>query len=46
VSRIGRARPPSTSPRAWHDAMLAHGSPSPRHLRRLLNVGRSGGEAR
>jgi hypothetical protein len=38
VSAIGRARPAGTSQRAWHDAMLAHGSPAPRHLRRLLNV--------
>ncbi|PZS35768.1 MAG: DUF885 domain-containing protein, partial [Pseudonocardiales bacterium] len=38
VSRIGRARPVSSTPREWHDAMLAHGSPAPRHLRRLLGV--------
>ncbi len=38
VSRVARARPPGTSPREWHDAMLAHGSPAPRHLRRLLGV--------
>jgi len=36
VSAIGRARPAGTSLRAWHDAMLSHGSPAPRHLRRLL----------
>jgi uncharacterized protein (DUF885 family) len=36
VSAIGRARPAGTTERAWHDAMLAHGSPSPRHLRSLL----------
>jgi uncharacterized protein (DUF885 family) len=38
VSAIGRARPESTSMRDWHDAMLAQGSPSPRHLRSLLNI--------
>jgi uncharacterized protein (DUF885 family) len=36
VSQIARARPAATAPREWHDRMLAHGSPSPRHLRRLL----------
>jgi uncharacterized protein (DUF885 family) len=36
VSAIGAARPAGTSLRAWHDAMLSHGSPSPRHLRGLL----------
>lgn len=38
MSAIGAARPAGTSMRDWHDAMLAHGSPSPRHLRRLLGV--------
>lgn len=38
VSAIGRARPAGTSVRSWHDAMLAHGSPSPRHLRTLLGL--------
>jgi uncharacterized protein (DUF885 family) len=38
VSGIGRARPAGTSVRQWHDAMLAHGSPPPRHLRALLGV--------
>jgi uncharacterized protein (DUF885 family) len=38
VSAIARARPAGTSVRAWHDAMLAHGSPPPRHLRTLLSV--------
>jgi hypothetical protein len=38
VSAIGRARPDGTSVREWHDAMLAHGSPPPRHLRTLLGV--------
>ena len=38
VAAIGAARPGGTSLHAWHDAMLAHGSPSPRHLRALLGV--------
>ncbi|GIH09937.1 hypothetical protein Rhe02_80040 [Rhizocola hellebori] len=38
VSAIGRARPEHLSVREWHDAMLAEGSPSPRHLRSLLNI--------
>jgi hypothetical protein len=38
VSAIARARPAGTSYRDWHDAMLAHGSPPPRHLRALLSV--------
>jgi len=38
VAAIGAARPAGTSVRAWHDAMLAHGSPPPRHLRTLLGV--------
>ncbi|HEX6497985.1 MAG TPA: DUF885 domain-containing protein [Micromonosporaceae bacterium] len=38
VGGIGRARPAGTSLRDWHDAMLAHGSPSPRHVRSLLGV--------
>jgi len=37
VSEIGRARPAWASQREWHDAMLAHGSPPPRHLRALLD---------
>ena len=36
VASIAAARPVGTSPRDWHDAMLAHGSPPPRHLRTLL----------
>ncbi|HEX2358117.1 MAG TPA: DUF885 domain-containing protein [Micromonosporaceae bacterium] len=36
VAEIAAARPPGMSPRGWHDAMLAHGSPPPRHLRALL----------
>lgn len=38
VSAIGRARPSGTPVREWHDAMLAQGSPSPRHLRTLLGL--------
>jgi hypothetical protein len=36
VAEIAAARPAGTSPGRWHDAMLAHGSPPPRHLRALL----------
>jgi uncharacterized protein (DUF885 family) len=38
VAAIAAARPAGRSDRQWHDAMLAHGSPSPRHLRTLLDV--------
>jgi uncharacterized protein (DUF885 family) len=38
VAAIGAARPAGTTPRAWHDEMLAHGSPAPRHLATLLGV--------
>lgn len=38
VSSIGRARPAGVGLRQWHDAMLAQGSPSPRHLRTLLGI--------
>ncbi|QIS10319.1 DUF885 domain-containing protein [Nocardia arthritidis] len=38
VSAIAAARPAGTTERAWHDAMLAHGSPAPRHLRTLLGI--------
>ncbi|AGL14596.1 DUF885 domain-containing protein [Actinoplanes sp. N902-109] len=38
VSEIAAARPFGATPKAWHDAMLAHGSPPPRHLRYLLGV--------
>jgi uncharacterized protein (DUF885 family) len=38
MSAIARSRPDGTTPRAWHDAVLAHGSPSPRHLRTLLSI--------
>lgn len=36
VAAIGALRPTGTSERAWHDEMLAHGSPPPRHLRALI----------
>ncbi len=38
VAAIVAARPAGTGAKAWHDAMLAHGSPPPRHLRTLLGV--------
>lgn len=38
VSAIAAARPAGVSSRSWHDTMLSHGSPSPRHLRRLLKI--------
>ncbi|PRY28086.1 DUF885 domain-containing protein [Pseudosporangium ferrugineum] len=38
MSAIAAARPFGATPKAWHDAMLAHGSPPPRHLRFLLGV--------
>jgi uncharacterized protein (DUF885 family) len=38
VAEIGAARPVGRSARQWHDAMLAHGSPPPRHLRTLLEI--------
>ncbi|GAB2703105.1 DUF885 domain-containing protein [Nocardia thraciensis] len=38
MSAIAAARPAAVSPRGWHDAMLAHGSPAPRHLRTLLGM--------
>jgi hypothetical protein len=39
VSAIAAARPAGTTVRDWHDAMLAHGSPAPRHLADLLLPG-------
>jgi hypothetical protein len=38
VAGIAAARPAGTTEQAWHDTMLAHGSPPPRHLRTLLDV--------
>jgi uncharacterized protein (DUF885 family) len=37
VAAIAAARPDGMAERAWHDAMLAHGSPPPRHLGALLS---------
>ncbi|MDQ6875739.1 MAG: DUF885 domain-containing protein [Actinomycetota bacterium] len=36
TSRIARSRPDGRSEREWHDEMLSHGSPAPRHLARLV----------
>lgn len=37
VNEIAQARPAGVTQKAWHDAMLAHGSrAAPRHLRTLL----------
>jgi uncharacterized protein (DUF885 family) len=36
VNEIAASRPAGMSLKDWHDAMLSHGSPSPRHLRTLL----------
>ncbi|MEU8815080.1 DUF885 domain-containing protein [Actinoplanes sp. NPDC048796] len=38
VASLAAARPFGATPKAWHDAMLAHGSPPTRHLRTLLGV--------
>ncbi|MER7474146.1 DUF885 domain-containing protein, partial [Micromonospora sp. NPDC000018] len=38
VAEIAAARPAGVSVRDWHDAMLAHDCPPPRHLRTLLGV--------
>ncbi|MGA8117940.1 MAG: DUF885 domain-containing protein [Actinocatenispora sp.] len=38
IAAIAASRPVDTDVRAWHDEMLAHGSPPPRHLRALLNA--------
>jgi uncharacterized protein (DUF885 family) len=38
VSAIAKARPAEVSLRDWHDRMLAHGSPAPRHVRGLLGL--------
>ncbi|WP_020520320.1 DUF885 domain-containing protein [Catelliglobosispora koreensis] len=39
VRDIARLKPANVPLRQWHDAMLSHGSPSPRHLRTLLQAG-------
>ncbi|GAA1507833.1 DUF885 domain-containing protein [Dactylosporangium maewongense] len=38
VREIADERPVNVTLRDWHDQMLAHGSPPPRHLRTLLNI--------
>ena len=38
VREIADERPVDVTLRDWHDRMLAHGSPPPRHLRTLLNL--------
>jgi uncharacterized protein (DUF885 family) len=38
VAAIGAARPAGVELGRWHDTMLSHGSPAPRHLRTLLHV--------
>ncbi len=38
MADIARARPDGVSVREWHDAMLAHDCPPPRHLRTLLGL--------
>ena len=35
---VNTTRPAGTPAKEWHDAMLSHGSPPPRHLRTLLGV--------
>ncbi len=38
MAEIAAARPRNVPLRHWHDEMLAHGSPPPRHLRTLLDL--------
>ncbi|MEV6924670.1 DUF885 domain-containing protein [Dactylosporangium sp. NPDC051485] len=38
VRQIADERPANVTLRDWHDRMLAHGSPPPRHLRTLLHL--------
>ena len=38
VAGIAGARPAGISLGRWHDAILSHGSPSPRHLRTLISA--------
>ncbi|GAA3266938.1 DUF885 domain-containing protein [Dactylosporangium vinaceum] len=38
IREIADARPSGVTLRDWHDRMLAHGSPPPRHLRTLLDL--------
>ncbi|MEU7980433.1 DUF885 domain-containing protein [Micromonospora sp. NPDC049081] len=38
LADVAAARPAGVSVRDWHDAMLAHDCPPPRHLRTLLGI--------
>jgi len=38
VAAIGAARPAGVPIGRWHDTMLSHASPAPRHLRTLLEL--------
>lgn len=38
VAEVAARRPSGVAVREWHDAMLAHGSPPPRHLPALLGL--------
>jgi hypothetical protein len=38
IAEIAAARPAEVPVRRWHDAMLAHDCPPPRHLRTLLGI--------
>ena len=38
IAALASADPTGRGGRAWHDAMLAHGSPPPRHLATMLGV--------
>jgi uncharacterized protein (DUF885 family) len=38
MAAIGAARPDGVAVGRWHDTMLSHGSPAPRHLRTLLQL--------
>jgi uncharacterized protein (DUF885 family) len=39
LAEVAALRPAATTPRQWHDTMLANGSPPPRHLKALLTEG-------
>jgi uncharacterized protein (DUF885 family) len=38
IAAIARARPSGTPLRDWHDQMLSHASPPPRHLKTLMGI--------
>ena len=38
MADVAASRPTGVSVRDWHDAMLAHDCPPPRHLRTLLGI--------